>query len=143
MKYITGIHALNLRCSLETCGDWHQSGIQWTRPTIRDSAESVFGDFGIEKNSNVPENPGTHWVADHIRALLDLLAEQSFGYAQGMKNDFICNDAYTPLIFDKVQLLSRVYYWPEICEFMGKEYGLQWLNFLQQRNISGRLENAS
>ena len=80
MKYITGIHALNLRCSLETCGDWHQSGIQWTRPTIRDSAESVFGDFGIEKNSNVPENPGTHWVADHIRALLDLLAEQSFSF---------------------------------------------------------------
>jgi len=23
MKYITGIHALNLPCSLDTCGDWH------------------------------------------------------------------------------------------------------------------------
>ncbi len=49
MKYISGIHALNLRCSLQTCGDWHQSGIQWKMPTVRESSNSLFGDYGIEK----------------------------------------------------------------------------------------------
>lgn len=66
MKYITGIHALNLRCSLETCGDWHQPGIQWKNLTIRESEDSVFGDYGIEDNSLVPDHPGTHKVANHI-----------------------------------------------------------------------------
>jgi hypothetical protein len=29
MLYLSGIHALNLPCSLLTCGDWHTSGINW------------------------------------------------------------------------------------------------------------------
>ena len=29
MKYISGINALNLPCSLDTCGDWHTSALQW------------------------------------------------------------------------------------------------------------------
>ena len=59
MKYISGIHALNLRCSLETCGDWHASGIQWKNLTVRESSDSVFGDYGIEDNSSVPGIQGT------------------------------------------------------------------------------------
>lgn len=68
MKYISGIHALNLRCSLETCGDWHASGIQWKNLTVRESSDSVFGDYGIEDNSSVPGHPGNHKAANHIRA---------------------------------------------------------------------------
>ena len=131
MKYITGIHALNLNCSLETCGDWHQSGIQWERPTIRESSDSIFGDYGIEENEHIPENPGRHFTANHIRAILDLLSEGNFGYAQGMKEDFICNEKYTPEIFKKVFLLSKFPHWDKIKKFMGREYGVQWLNFLK------------
>ena len=88
MKYITGIHALNLPCSLPTFGDWHRYGIQWKNLTIRDTEKSIFGDYGIEEYSKVPEHPGTFKVANHIRALLDMLAEGQFGYAQGMRKDF-------------------------------------------------------
>jgi len=56
MKYITGIHALNLSCELETCGDWHQSAIQWVHPTILESIGSIFGDYGIEHNKPIPEH---------------------------------------------------------------------------------------
>lgn len=41
MKYITGVHALNIPCHLNTTGDWHMSGIQWDHPTMRDSQLSV------------------------------------------------------------------------------------------------------
>lgn len=53
MKYITGTFALNLSCKLETCGDWHCSGIQWNKVRIEDSETSFFGDYGIEKNKYV------------------------------------------------------------------------------------------
>ena len=130
MKYISGIHALNLRCSLQTCGDWHQSGIQWKMPTVRESSNSLFGDYGIEKNSYVPEHEGACNTANHIRACLDLLAEGNFGYAQGVRNELICNDSYTPEIFKTVYVLKNLKHWDKISEFMGKDYGLQWLNFL-------------
>lgn len=131
MKYITGIHALNLRCSLETCGDWHQPGIQWKNLTIRESEDSVFGDYGIEDNSLVPDHPGTHKVANHIRALLDLVSEGNFGYAQGMNKDFICNNKYTEEVFSKLLLLRTSHMWEKIKGFIGKEYGVAWLRFLQ------------
>lgn len=132
MKYITGIHALNLRCNLETCGDWHCQSTQWDRPTVRDSSASVFGDYGIEDCSFIPQHPGTFKKANHIRALLDLIAEGAFGYAQGMKNDFICNDQYTPEIFSKLLLLRNSASWSSIKEFIGKEYGVPWLNYLKK-----------
>jgi len=73
IKYITGIHALNINCDLETCGDWHASAIQWKNPNTRYSNESIFKDYGIEYNKNIPENDDLHNVANHIRAILDLL----------------------------------------------------------------------
>lgn len=136
MKYISGIHALNLRCSLDTCGDWHASGIQWKNLTIRESSQSVFGDYGIEDNSSVPEHPGTHKVANHIRSILDLVAEGAFGYAQGMKNELICNETYTPEVFSKLLLLKDSSRWTQINAFVGQEYGLSWLDFLRNHDCS-------
>ena len=49
MKYITGVHALNLPCSLLTCGDWHSPSLQWERLRFSESNDSVFGDYGIER----------------------------------------------------------------------------------------------
>ncbi len=50
MLYITGIHALNLNFSLLTCGDWHQSGIQWRNIPLFKSDNRILGDYGIEFN---------------------------------------------------------------------------------------------
>jgi len=129
MQYITGIHALNLTCSLLTCGDWHRYSIQWERPNIRAAEDSLFGEYGIEYCSHVPGRKGTHAVANHIRALLDLLEVGNYGLAQGMDNDYICNDDYTEEIFEKVLLMKELPNWCDIDKFMGKEYGGKWLRY--------------
>lgn len=129
MKYITGQHALNIPCSLLTCGDWHQSALQWKSPLFRNSSDSVFGNYGIEQNISVPEHIEKYNVANHIRALLDLLEMGKFSLAQGMNKDFICNDSYTTEIFNQVMLLSSSPLWPNIDRFMGKEYFGAWLTY--------------
>ena len=129
MKYISGIHALNLTCALETCGDWHQSAIQWENPRMKESAGSIFGDYGIEKNHRIPGHDELYNVANHIRALLDLMQDGQFSIAQGMRRDFIGNDAYDTEIFEKVMLLREAPNWREIDRFMEKEYLMKWVQF--------------
>lgn len=131
MKYITGEHALNVTCSLETCGDWHASALQWKQLNFHESSESFFGDYGIELDRKIPEHEELYPVANHIRALLDLLIIGNFSIAQGMRDDFICNDKYTNEIFQKVILLKdySICNWEEIDMFMGNEYKMSWVNF--------------
>jgi len=114
MQYITEVYALNLPCSLATCGDWHCSALQWKKPRFRDSEDSFFGDYGIEQCSAVPENEGVFAVANHIRALLDLIEVGNFSTAQGMNRDYIGNDIYTEEIFSKVALLKKLPHWDKI-----------------------------
>ncbi len=42
MIYVSGIHALNLNCKLNTSGDWHQSALKWKDITLLDSEKSPF-----------------------------------------------------------------------------------------------------
>jgi len=135
MQYISGIHALNLPCTLETCGDWHCSALRWRDITFMDTEAAFWGDYGIERGKKIPEHEETYAVANHIRALLDLLETQKFSVAQGMNNDFICNDNYTSEIFDKVSLMNGLPHWPEIDRFMGKEYYAKWLDYKRQVNL--------
>lgn len=129
MLYITGIHALNLPCSLLTCGDWHQSALQWEKPFFRNTEDSVFKDYGIEQGKTIPEHSEVFNVANHIRALLDMLELGQFALAQGMRDDFICNNDYTYEIFSQVIKLRNSPHWDKINNFMGKEYFKQWLKF--------------
>ena len=135
MRYITGIHALNLPCSLLTCGDWHRSALQWERLGFRNSEDSFFGDYGIEQCSVVPENEGTYAVANHIRALLDLLEDGNYSEAQGMNNDFIGNDDYTDEVFGKVALMRDLLHWRKIDNFMGREYYGKWLAYKRKAGL--------
>ena len=129
MRYISGVHALNLPCSLQTCGDWHCSALRWRDITFMDTETAFFGDYGIEMQKRIPEHDGTYAVANHIRALLDLLETGKFSVAQGMNKDFICNDGYTEEIFDKVAMMKDLPHWPEIDHFMRKEYYMKWLDY--------------
>lgn len=135
MRYLSGIHALNLPCSLVTCGDWHQSGIQWHTLSLLESNGSIFGDYGIERNKNVPEHDEQFNVANHIRALLDLLVMKKYSIAQGMNNDFICNEAYDDEVFSKVASLNTLENWEQIDRFMGKEYYAKWLDYKKRMMI--------
>lgn len=129
MKYITGQHALNLKCSLDTTGDWHTSALQWQKPFTRNTKDSVFGEYGIEDNKEIPENRSLFKVANHIRALMDLLEIGNFALAQGMNKDYICNDLYTEEIFNQVLKLRSYPHWGDIDKFMGKEYMRKWLDY--------------
>jgi hypothetical protein len=133
MLYISGIHALNLPCALLTCGDWHQSAIRWDNLSLLDSADTLFGDYGIERDKAVPGYAEVFNAANHIRALLDLLEQGKFSVAQGMNEDFICNDCYNDEIFSKVSLMKGSKNWPQIDRFMGKEYASQWLEYKKER----------
>lgn len=75
IKYLTGIHALNLSCKLDTCGDWHSKSINRNHPDIRESNDSVLKDYGIEEDRKVKylDCSKKYNVANHIRALLDML----------------------------------------------------------------------
>jgi hypothetical protein len=134
MKYISGIQDLNIPCSLLSCGDWHQSSINWNYLDIYNSKDSIYKEYGIEICDYVPYNPGSFYVANHIRALLDLLVQGNFGLAQGMNKDFICNDDYTDEIFQKVAILKILPIWSKIDSFMGYEYYAKWLRFKEKWN---------
>lgn len=129
MVYISGIHALNLNCNLDTPGDWHQSALRWEKLTLRDTSESIFGEYGLEYNKTVPDHKEHFCVANHIRAILDLISEGSFSLAKGMRENFICNEKYTEEIFNKVILLKNSPNWNEIHEFMRREYYRKWSTF--------------
>ncbi len=135
MIYISGVHALNLPCNLETCGDWHMSALRWENIYLKDTEESFWGDWGIEYNKTIPENPGQFEVANHLRALLDLLEDGVFTVAQGMREDFICNEEYTPLVLDMVWKMRVLSNWVDIDNFMSKEYKSDWINFKENRSI--------
>jgi hypothetical protein len=135
MRYITGIHALNLPCSLATCGDWHASALRWKNITFRDSEQSIFGLYGIEYGVKIPEHDKTYAAANHIRALLDLLELGRYASAQGMREDFICNDGYTEEVFKQVALMKSLANWCDIDHFMGREYLLEWLTYREKNGI--------
>ena len=129
MKYISLIHALNLPCKLETCGDWHMTGIQWDNLHFLESDNSLWGDYGIETNRKIFGHSENYNVANHIRALLDLLYIGNFSSAQGMNKDFICNSKYDEEIFEMVYMMHKLPNWKDIDRFMQKEYFYKWDKF--------------
>ena len=47
MRYVTGMHALNLGNRSSTPGDWHFSAMDWTKPMLLDTDSSPFGMYDI------------------------------------------------------------------------------------------------
>lgn len=133
MFYISGIHALNIPCELDTGGDWHASSLKWSDLKFYNSDKMFFKNYGIEPNKKIPESQGTYDVANHIRALLDLLQLGKFSLAQGMNNDFICNEAYDNEIFQKVYSMKVLKNWNDINDFMKREYRIKWLDYIKKQ----------
>lgn len=132
MQYISGLYALNLPCNLNTTGDWHPSSLKWDKITLLDSTKSIFKDYGIEQNRSIPEHSEQYNVANHIRAILDLLNQKQFSLISNFNKDFICNDNYTSEIFHQVKLLLPD---NEINNFMHKTYGREWRIWIGEQNM--------
>lgn len=135
MKYLTGIHALNIPCSLDTPGDWHQGALRWDDLTIKDSDNSINGSWGIESQKTIPFTELKMPVANHIRALLDMIEDGDFSSAEGMNKNFISNERYDIEIFDRVSRFKALSIWDKIDDFMGKEYLFKWLNYKKEMNL--------
>lgn len=141
MEYITGIPALNVLCSLETPGDWHAPSVDWPSIQLYDSDMMFFKNYGIERNKTIPENTKKFNVANHIRAILDLLELDNFAYLKGMRNNFIETDKYDDEIFNKVYSMKVLPHWKRIDDFMEKEYMLKWIFYKQY--IENRMLNKN
>lgn len=123
MKYVSGLFALNLPCDLKTTGDWHTSALDWGRVKLSDSELSIFTDYGIERGRAIPDHKGKYNVANHIRAILDLMSEKRFDLISNFRNDFICNEAYREEFFRQAAKLLPD---EEIADFMHRHYGRLW-----------------
>lgn len=133
MKYITGVHALNIDNSLNTCGDWHTSALDWQNIELVESESSIFEDWGIETNKEIPEHTETYNVADDLRAILDLMADGHLGYLKGFRNDFICTDEYNQQFFNKVYQLKELTNWEDISNLMKNEFMWEWIKYLDTK----------
>lgn len=129
MMYVSGIHALNIEDSLETCGDWHTSALSWSNLDLRDSTKSVFGSWGIESNKKVPEHEELYNVANTLRAVLDLMSDGQVGYLRNFRDDFFCTDKYNEEFFRHVILLKDNKHWSEINDLMKREFMYEWDSF--------------
>lgn len=142
MRYITGIHALNIPCELDTCGDWHVSGLNWKKITEKESKDSIFGDYGIENNKYISHLDISYNVANTLRAILDLMYGNDLLILSGFREDFICNDKYTIELFDKVLMMRDRPNWKQIDKLMEKEYLMKWVDYKEKQSVKW-LENRT
>lgn len=126
MLYLSGIFALNVKGSLETCGDWHSSLLNWNSIELVESEDSFFKDWGIERGIPIPERTGKFNVANTLRAVLDLMLENRLSYLSGFRNNFFGTDIYDKEFFDKVLELRFLNHWDEIDSLMKIEFRLKW-----------------
>ena len=134
MQYITGKYALNIDCELETPGDWHSSALNWNNIVLMSTQNHILKDYGIESDKSIPEHTKKYNVANHIRAILDLMIQNDCRYLKGFRNDFICTDKYELEFFNQVMKLKILENWKDIDELMNKEYLMKWIRFKEVYN---------
>lgn len=135
MKYITGVYALNIEDSLETCGDWHTSALDWQKVKLVSSEETIFKNWGIEENKSIPEHKEKFNVANTLRAVLDLMIDGQTRYLKGFRDDFFCTDLYNEEFFERVIELRQLDNWCSIDELMRREFMSEWDNFIGGNNL--------
>ncbi len=137
MKYISGIFALNIPCSLDTTGDWHRSSLPWDKVDIKESDNSPLKAWGIEKNVYVRELNGRYNVANTLRACVDFLDTDKYLSVEGMRKDYLGNDKYNQELFKAVYSLKPYKtpnQWENISKIIGEEYNLLWIRYLQEQD---------
>lgn len=102
---------------------------------FKESNESVFLDYGIETQRPIPQNDGLFSIANHLRAILDYLENNTLLGMKDLRNSFICVEKYDYEFFDKVLLLNNLPHWPEIDHLMCFEFYRKWLNYRRNKNV--------
>lgn len=133
MLYLTGIQALNIEDNTECNGDLHTSSQDWGSLLLADSSKSIFGDWGIESDKNLPTRKDKFNVANTLRAILDFMQDKNqLGWLKGFRNDFIGTDTYNEEFFEKVVMLKDLSHWSDIDKLMKREFMLEWDGFTKR-----------
>lgn len=112
MKYITGMHALNMRCQLNTSGDWHRGLLDWDNPEMMDTENHPLGEWGIEKYKET-------YKANHLRAVLDMMLDKkNLPHLISFYSDWISNPIYYTELLEKVKSLSYLPHYIDILDIM-------------------------
>jgi hypothetical protein len=140
MRYLTGIHALSLKNNLKTPGNWSTEYMNWENIAIdiEESDESIFSDFGLEPAILLYRGESITKKANHIRAILDIIAAANDYTPRFMRCfviDFLCTDAYNEILFEKVSLLSGNDNWKVINYIMTEEFSTNWKYWKVNHNI--------
>lgn len=128
MKYITGFHALSLKCAtgITVTGDF---AADWSKPLYGESEVSIFGDWGIEKNTqNKCLKPDTYH-ANHLRAIVDLMCNEKNIYYLDYIFYSITNEVSNEnkeQLFEHVKMLSGLPWWDEINKLMLNRFKFEW-----------------
>ncbi|MBZ9688464.1 hypothetical protein G9F72_019220 [Clostridium estertheticum] len=131
MKYLTGIHALSLKCKLNTPGNWKSANLTWKKLDLRESSDSIFESWGVEPETTIP-NGETYCKANHLRAILDIF-DKAEDYTLRLMRcfaiDFLCSDEYNEVFFEKVSLLVERDNWSLVDSILTDEYFDTWLEW--------------
>lgn len=146
MQYITGLIAYGVPCELDSCGTWTLSKKDFTDPgncALHESDDSIFKDYGIEKNKLVPWHEEPMNVANHVRAYLDSVEALKFDELAGVFENMILSDKCRALIFRNVHgRLRHTSHFREINRFMTDEFGSYWVSYCQSRLAPMGTDNA-
>jgi transcriptional regulator with XRE-family HTH domain len=144
IKYLSMMFALNVtpKTYTKTSGDWHRFNFfsQPRRIEFTCIDDNPLGAWGIDNNVEIPTfgngKPKKYKVANHLRALLDMLYYNRLLSAQGMKHDYIVTDEYNKVFFQKVKLLLALAHWSEIDQLMDNEFGVEWRKYKRDMKIN-------
>lgn len=90
--------------------------------------------MGIESNKKIPEHEETYFVANTLRAILDMLIDGRTSFLKGFRDDFICTDKYNGVFFEKVYMIRDLPNWKDILQLMKREFMLEWDSFIKSNN---------
>jgi transcriptional regulator with XRE-family HTH domain len=145
VKYLSMMYAFNTRPKTltKTFGDWHQFNYFYD---LKDTdlikiGDNPLGAWGIDNSVQTPKYNNTkqrYKVANHLRALLDLLYYQRLPKAKEALADFIGTDEYDLLIFEKVALFKTLPHWAKIDNLMDDHFTTKWRKYKRDHKINLR-----
>ena len=144
VQYLSMMFAFNVapKSLTKTTGDWHQFSYFSDLNGLKFVAigDNPLGAWGIDNEVKIPtygdNKTRSYKVANHIRALLDLIYFGHFSKAREALVDFIGTDEYDRTIFRKVSLL-KASSWEEIDDLMDDHFTTKWRKYKRDHKPKG------
>lgn len=131
MKYLSGIHALNVPCEEYGNMDWHRGSLDWSKEyllennKLLESEKSILKEWQINREIQIVGFQDKVKVASIVRAICDMILNKEFTYIEGVKN-YLCLEKQQ--VEDICYKIKEVYNEDEeIEEYMGYNFTIFWM----------------